>query len=174
VTGLTDNPTGRKLTWLTAIRFDRRVTDFEYRVVSAIADHLSRKTGLAYVSDGIVAIETGCRTERSVRRARSNLRQYGYLSWQHTEDANVYGIEFAKVLDTLDTMKALKAEHRKKITRRQDSSVLTTRTEESAIPVSIPLKTESTEKRRSLSKRGLSVGDRQLPLVTVVASNGRR
>ena len=109
--------------WLSAIRFDRRVTDFEYRVMSALADHINQKTGLAYVSDDILAIEIGCKYRQSIERSRRKMRLLEYLTWTRTRDANLYRINSEKVAGVLDMMKRLKNEHRCNPARSSDETV---------------------------------------------------
>jgi hypothetical protein len=106
--------TGKKLDWLTCMRFDRRVTDYAYRIVSVIAHHLNEKTGRAMLSDDTIAFETGSRWPRKVVRARKLLRDLEYLDWEHTRTANVYKPNFKNVRNTLAVIGRARYEKRQR------------------------------------------------------------
>ncbi len=108
--------TGRRLDLLKAVRLDRTVTDFAYRVMSVIVDHLNEKTERTFLSDDRIAFETGSGWPRSVRRARRNLRDAKWLSWTRTRSANIYSVNFVKVAAVLAVIE------RERNARRQKTS----------------------------------------------------
>lgn len=69
--------TSQKLFWLTCVRFDRRVTDYAYRVASVIAEHLNEHSGRAFLSLDTVAFETGSKWPRKAVRATKLLQATG-------------------------------------------------------------------------------------------------
>jgi hypothetical protein len=106
--------TARKLDWLTAICFDRRVGDYAYRVVSVIARHLNEKTGRAFVGDETIAFETGSKWRGKVHRARNQLRDFGWLEWQHSKTANIYKPVFTNVAPALQIVGRVRYEKRQR------------------------------------------------------------
>ena len=122
--------TGRKLDLLRAVRFDRTVTDYAYRVMSVIVDHLNEETERTRLSDGRIAFETGIGWPLKVGRARRNLRDTQWLSWQRTRTANIYSVNFAKapaILAVLERERSARRQNPAKPERtayRSDASVL--------------------------------------------------
>jgi hypothetical protein len=150
------NFTSAKLNWLKAIRFDRRVSDFDHRVMSGLAEHINQRTGLAYVSDDILAIEIGSRRRETVARSRLKMRRLGYITWTRTRDANLYRINQEKVAATLEMMKRLKQEHRRCVLARTSDVTV-----ESHIPARLSIK-DSESPREGISR------ERKLPLMRVI------
>ncbi len=56
------------------------------------------------LSDETIADESGGGSTRNVKRARERLRRLGWLTWHHTQTANVYRLERRQVSGTLDAM----------------------------------------------------------------------
>lgn len=106
--------TGRKLDLLRAVRFDRMVTPYGYRVMSVIVDHLNEKTERTRLSDDRIAFETGSGWPRKVGRARRNLRKTQWLSWERTRTANIYSVNFAKAAEVLAVLERERNARRKK------------------------------------------------------------
>jgi hypothetical protein len=106
--------TGRKLDLLRAVRFDRTVSDYAYRVMSIIVDHLNEKTERTQLSDDRIAFETGSGWPRRVVRARRNLRDTNWLVWRRTRTANVYSVNFEKAAAVLAVFERERSARRRK------------------------------------------------------------
>jgi hypothetical protein len=95
--------TGAKLDWLKCVAFDRRLKPYDFKVAFVIAQHLNLNTGSTMLSDGTIADESAI-GPRHVRRARERLHNAGWLTWHHTQTANVYRLDHDKVSYTLDAI----------------------------------------------------------------------
>jgi hypothetical protein len=85
-------------------------------IAFVIAQHVNEKTGLAFVSDEVIAERIGGASRRSVYRARGRLRDAGWLTWRCTRTANVYTLKFDSVnavLDMITTSRDARSERRK-------------------------------------------------------------
>lgn len=127
--------TGQRLDWCKAVRFDRGLQAVDFKVGSTIADHVNAKTGVAKVSDAIIAIKAAC-SIRTAIRARERLRDRGWLDWRRTPTANRYLLRYDKVSGFLDMITAAVEAHREAEERRPDQkrrpSVLPPMTEHGA------------------------------------------
>jgi hypothetical protein len=81
--------TGDKLDWMSGLSGDPRLDSRAFEVGFCIAQHVNRKTGVAILSDDTISDRTGI-PRRWVLRARSRLRETGWISWRRTKTANVY------------------------------------------------------------------------------------
>jgi hypothetical protein len=118
--------TGRKLDLLRAVRFDRTVGDYAYRVMSIIVDHLNEKTERTQLSDDRIAFETGSGWPRRVVRARRNLRDTNWLIWRRTRTANVYSVNFAKaavILSVLERERNARRQRPTNIEKRNETQI---------------------------------------------------
>ena len=106
--------TGTKIDWLKCIAFDRKVQHYDFRVAFVIAQHLNIGTGATMLSDATIAAELGCRSVRSVKRARARLRDAGWLTWRTTSTANVYRPDYARMNQVLDAMVLAREARREK------------------------------------------------------------
>ncbi len=104
--------TSRKLDWLTCVRFDRRVTDYAYRVASVIAAHLNEVSGRAFLSLDSIAFESGCKWPRKAVRAIKLLQATGWVDWKHSKTANIYAPNYANVKTTLEAIGRARYEKR--------------------------------------------------------------
>lgn len=112
--------TGRRLDLLRAVRIDRTVTDYAYRVMSVIVDHLNEKTERTFLSDDRIAFETGSGWPRKVVRARRILRDAKWLSWQRTRTANIYSVDFVKAAAVLAIIERERNARRRKASKTAD------------------------------------------------------
>jgi hypothetical protein len=166
------NPyTSLKLNLLKAARFDRTISDFDYRVLSGLAEHILRD-GTARVPDETLATEIGCRWRQSIARSRRQLSKRGYVSWRRTQKESVYTFNFAKAEAVIAMMNALK---------QSRSRCNPPRTSDETLGFQNPVK-DSVKERESTKKREVSratAPDRRLPLMRVVqgeraaVANGR-
>jgi hypothetical protein len=114
---MTDNPdadkakqrsfTGDKLDWMTALSSDPRLDARAFEVGFCIAQHVNQKTGVAILSDDTIGDKTGI-PKRWVLRARTSLREAGWINWQRTKTANVYWTLGDRINAMLDHQSLLK------------------------------------------------------------------
>jgi hypothetical protein len=115
--------TGTKLDWLKCMRFDRRVTDHAYRVVSVIADHLNEDTGRTWLSAETIAFEVGYGSPRAVGRAIKVLKDTGWITVYRTGAANVFEPNFRNVKTWLAALGRARFERRQiYLERKNDPS----------------------------------------------------
>ena len=116
--------TGQRLDLLRAVRMDRTVTDSAYRVMSVIVDHINAGTERTKLSDATIAFEAGC-ADRSIRRARRNLAEAGWLKWARTgRKANIYWARYNKVAPLLAMLDKERAAKREKFNKTAENSDL--------------------------------------------------
>jgi hypothetical protein len=89
--------TGRRLDMLKCVNADPRLRPYDFKVAFTISSHVNEKTGVAILSDELIAHETGG-SPRSVRDARTRLRKAGWIGWQRTYNGpNTYWLCFDQV-----------------------------------------------------------------------------
>jgi hypothetical protein len=161
-------PTTRKLNWVGAMRYYNKVNDFDYRVVSCIADHI-QETGDGRVSDAVIAIKIGQRRREAVTRSRLKMRKLGVLDWTRVGDHNVYRLKHDRVLELSDDMKALVREHQrlaaanKKTSRWASPNKAGDVTAQSHSTVRTSLSRGSSQSQRDTSDSSLSLSQKSLP-----------
>jgi Helix-turn-helix domain len=115
--------TSRKLDWLDCLAHDSMVAPLAFEIGYCIMSHLNAKSGRAWVSDETLADKSG-NSERTVRRARTQLRAAGWITWKRTSTANVYTPQFQKVnamLDSIISKRDERTERREKRRRKTNS-----------------------------------------------------
>lgn len=95
--------TSRKLDWLDCLAHDPQVAPWAFEIGYCIMSHVNAKKGCAFVSDETLADKSGM-SVRTVRRARSLLRDAGWITWKRTSTANVYAPLFQKMNAMLDSI----------------------------------------------------------------------
>lgn len=110
--------TSRKLDWLDCLAHDPLVAPWAFEIGHCIMSHLNAKNGRAWVSDETLADKSGS-SERTVRRARSQLRAAGWITWKRTSTANVYTPLFQKVNAMLDSIISKRDERKERRERRR-------------------------------------------------------
>lgn len=110
--------TSKKLDWMKCCCFDRQLQAHDFAVAFVIAQHINARTGITMLSDETIAMESGGRSERSIRRSRVRLRDAGWLDWKRTRSANVYRLNHHKVNQMLDLLIAMRDARKEK--RRRD------------------------------------------------------
>lgn len=81
--------TGDKLDWMTALSADPRLNARAFEIGFQIAQHVNKATGLAILSDDTLADKSSI-PKRWVARARTDLREAGWIDWKRTKTANIY------------------------------------------------------------------------------------
>lgn len=81
--------TGNKLDWMGAVMSDPRLDARAFEIAFCIAQHVNQQTGIAFLSDEVIADKTGI-PGRWISRARRALRETGWIGWKRTGRANVY------------------------------------------------------------------------------------
>jgi hypothetical protein len=112
--------TGRKLDLLRAVRFDWTVSDYAYRVMSVIVDHLNERTERTKISDETIGFETSSYS-RKVRRARQDLHSSKWLTWTRTRDANIYSVNWGTAKPFLAQLEKYRAAKREKFNKIADN-----------------------------------------------------
>jgi hypothetical protein len=112
--------TGRKFDLLRAVRMDRTVSDYAYRVMSVIVDHLNERSERTKLSDKTIGFETSSYS-RKVRRARQNLHNSKWLTWTHTRDANIYSVNWGTAKPFLAQLEKYRAAKREKFNKIEDN-----------------------------------------------------
>jgi hypothetical protein len=110
--------TSRKLDYLKACNFDRRLEAYDFKVVYIIAQHVNEKNDMAMLSDEAIAEEIGG-SPRSVGRSRNRLRDAGWLSWRRTSTANIYTLDYTNVGRVLDLITKMRDERRERRSKRR-------------------------------------------------------
>jgi hypothetical protein len=96
--------TSRKLDWLNCAAYDRRLEASDIRVALVIAKFINAKTGIARVSDEVIADEAGGISARNVRRSRQRLLDARWVTWKRTQKANIYALRFDNIESILDVI----------------------------------------------------------------------
>ncbi len=96
--------------------FDPRLKPhpYDFKVALQIAQHVSEKTGTAFVPDPIIDDKTGDGSPRNVWNARQRLRDTGWLTWRRTRTANLHSLNYEKVNGVLDMIMASSDARRQK------------------------------------------------------------
>lgn len=97
--------TGRKLDWLKAVSYDKRVKPGVFEVAFCIVQHVNEKTLIAILSDETIIEKTGI-SRAEVGRHRKSLKDTGWLSWRRTRTANLYTPIFDETAAWLDELAA--------------------------------------------------------------------
>jgi len=116
--------TGQRLDWCKAVRFDPRLLAVDFKVATTISDHVNEKSGIARVSDAIIAIKAACSIS-TVIRSRERLRDAGWLDWRRTARESGYRLCFEKVSRVLDMITGSVEAHREAERKHSDLSRLT-------------------------------------------------
>jgi len=111
--------TTRKLEWLQCVAHDPKIRPWAFEVAFCIMTHLNEGNGRSWVSDETLGDESSS-PQRTVRRARVQLRDTGWLKWRRTSTANSYEPLYDKVSRTIDALviKRDQRQERRKIRRR--------------------------------------------------------
>jgi hypothetical protein len=103
--------TSRKMDWLDAAQYDRRVIPSYFKIAFVIAQHINGETGKGFPSQETIADLTGLSVE-TVKRAIKRLVAIGYLKKRQSrgyvpttgkwETRNVYWLRFENVQPMFD------------------------------------------------------------------------
>ena len=113
--------TSRKLDWLDCLAHDPLISALAFEIGYCIMSHMNAKNGRAWVSDETLADKSG-NSERTVRRARSQLRAAGWFTWKRTSTANVYTPLFQKMNSMLDSIISKRDERKERRERRRQTT----------------------------------------------------
>lgn len=81
--------TGDKLDWMVSLSADPRLDARAFEVGFQIAQHVNKTSGIAILSDDTISDKTNI-PKRWVARARTDLRDAGWIDWKRTKTANIY------------------------------------------------------------------------------------
>lgn len=133
--------TGDKLDWMTGLSADPRLDSRAFEVGFCIAQCINQHSGLAILSDETIADKTSI-PKRWIQRARTLLRECGWIDWRRTKTANVYwtkGDPLNAVMDHQIMLKDCRNERRKKLRKaKQDSPPVAHLKLKELPPVAIP------------------------------------
>jgi len=148
VSGIAENFTSIKLTWMNCLMFDRRngLMPIDKIVAVVIMQAVNEQTRCGIISDETIADLSGGISTRNVQRARKRLRAAGWLRWHRTGDANHYRLHFDNLGTLLDAREARRGRALARHRDRCDTRVRSDTTLESDIY------TQTHTQRRGLSE----------------------
>jgi hypothetical protein len=110
---------GKKFDFMKAARFDRTVTDYAYRVLGVIVDHLNERSERCRLSDETIAWLSGG-SRKKVLRARHNLKSRGWLRWMRTPSASIYSVNWGAAKPALAVIRAEQKARREKFNKTEE------------------------------------------------------
>lgn len=140
--------TSQKLEWLMHVSADTFVKPLEFQIAFVTAQHVNAKTGIAYLSDEVIAEHVRV-DARTLRRGRKNLKDIGWISWTRTGTACAYKLLFERIATVADEIVERRCN---RIQRREER--LSDRTSESAH--------EKVDRTSGAADRTLASADRTL------------
>jgi hypothetical protein len=108
-----------KFDLFTGMSADPRLDARAFEVGFCIVQHVNARRGTAILSDDTISDKTGI-PKRWVLRARSLLRETGWLRWERTRTANVYQVLSGPLNAVLDHQEMLKEERRERLSKKRE------------------------------------------------------